>query len=124
MTQRIAAASVLAAFLIPLGANAATTTMTVKSAQTFAVPGTSVTARVAQVVDFTSQGCEGGPQGCPDRVVLTVTNGKASTTITLYVPHTASQRSAAVDRKTVYGVQFILTSVHLSTASLQTVNTP
>ncbi len=107
--------------LMPLETAARTTTIVVRAAQLVEVPRTSVVARVVHVWDFSSQGCEGGPQGCPDRVELAVTNGKSRVMITLFQAHTAYQKAKRIDRKTVFGVEFILVKLNVSTATLRVV---
>ena len=45
--------------------------VTLTQGQTVDVPGTDLTIAVGQVTDFTSQGCLGGPLGCPHHAVDT-----------------------------------------------------
>src|SRR5438067_2297518 len=50
------------------------------------------------VLDLTSNGCLGGPRGCPDRVQLNVTQGTESRQLTLLVAHTQDQRAQHIDQ--------------------------
>jgi len=99
-------------------------TFELKQGQAFTVPGTSVLVRTGEVRDFTSQGCEGGPQGCPDRVDLTVVSGRSSQAVTLYVAHTVLQNAQGINRKTLFGAVLVLTGIHLGTITLRAQKAP
>jgi len=64
------------------------------------------------VKDFTSQGCLGGPVGCPDHVELEVMRGEESQQIRLYVAHTEAQRTQEIQQANVFGHHITLTALH------------
>src|SRR6266571_7411057 len=74
--------------------------------------GTDFAIAVRTVRDFTAEGCLGGPVGCPDHVVLEVTQGKASQQVMLSVPHTQFQREQGVHQAHVFGYTMTLTALH------------
>ena len=76
------------------------------------VHGTDLTIAVRRVRDFTSQGCLGGPVGCPDHVELEVTHGGESQQLSLYVAHTEAQRTQGLQQISVFGYHIALTAIH------------
>ena len=85
--------------------------LNLKEGETAAVPGTDLTIEARKVSDFTSQGCLGGPIGCPDQVQLEITRGKESKTIVLYVAHSQSQREQGVNEADIFGYKVLLTTL-------------
>jgi hypothetical protein len=85
---------------------------TLTEGQTVDVPGTDLTIAVRRVKDFTSQGCLGGPVGCPDHVELEVTRGGESQQICLHVAHTEAQRTQGIQQVNVFGYHIALTALH------------
>jgi len=73
------------------------------------VPGTDLTIEATKVSNFTSEGCLGGPVGCPDQVHLKVTHNKQSDEIILYFAHTQFQTDQGVNRSQVFGYTIALT---------------
>jgi hypothetical protein len=86
--------------------------VTLTEEQTVDVPGTDLTIAVRRVRDFTSQGCLGGPVGCPDHVELEVMRGEESQPIRLYVAHTEAQRTLGIQQASVFGYHIALTALH------------
>jgi hypothetical protein len=70
--------------------------------QTAQVPGTGLTITAESVRDSTSQGCLGGPIGCPDNVQLQITRGNLRQQVTLSAAHTEIQRNQEVNRTKVF----------------------
>jgi hypothetical protein len=122
MARSAIALAVCLVSLAPLNTRAlTTTTFVVKAGDSLSVPGTSIHIRVLRILDFSSQGCEGGPRGCPDRVELDVFQGADHSAITLLEPHTAQQQQTGLDRKTAFGVEFILLGIHVTAATVRIV---
>jgi hypothetical protein len=97
-----------------VGAMAALThafTVTLTEGEKVQVPGTGLTIAVGTVRDFTSQGCLGGPAGCPDHAVLEVRWGEESQQLTLTVAHTPAQRTQGIDRARAFGYSIALTAL-------------
>jgi hypothetical protein len=80
-------------------------------AQTAQVPGTGLTITVESVRDSTSQGCLGGPIGCPDNVQLQITRGNLRQQVTLSAAHTEGQRDQGVNRTKVFGHEITLVTL-------------
>jgi len=76
--------------------------------QTASVSGMDLVIDVRKVRDLTSEGCVGGPVGCPDHASLEVSRGDKKREITLYVPKTESQRKQRVDQAEVLGFRIVL----------------
>jgi hypothetical protein len=85
--------------------------LNLKEGETAAVSGTDLTVDVKRVIDFTSQGCLGGPIGCPDQVQLEITRGKESKKIVLYVAHSQSQREQGINEADIFGYKILLTTL-------------
>jgi hypothetical protein len=86
--------------------------VTLTEGQTVDVPGTDLTIAVRRVTDFTSQGCLGGPVGCPDQVEMEVMRGEESQPIRLYVAHTEAQRTQGIQQASVFGYHIALTALY------------
>jgi len=86
--------------------------VTLTEEQKVDVRGTDLTIAVRRVRDFTSQGCLGGPVGCPDHVELEVMRGGESQQISLYVAHTEAQRIQGIQQASVFGYHIALTALH------------
>lgn len=79
------------------------TTVDLREGMMTAIPGTTITVKVLEVRDLTSQGCLGGATGCQDEARLQISQDKASQIVNLRVIHTASQKEEGVNRATVFG---------------------
>jgi hypothetical protein len=79
--------------------------------QTAQVPGTDLTITVRSVRDSTSQGCLGGPIGCPDNVQLEITRSNLNQQVTLSAVHTEIQRDQGVNRTEVFGHEITLVTL-------------
>ncbi len=112
----VVGALVGAIFLTGCGANVTDAKQTLKlklrEGQIARVPGTDLNIEVKKVRDFTSEGCLGGPVGCPDQVELEVTEGKESRQFILYVAQTPFQREQGVNQTNVFGYQITVSGVH------------
>lgn len=86
--------------------------LNLKEGQISKIPGTDLTIDVRRVRDFTSEGCLGGPVGCPDQVELEVTQGKESRQFILYVAQTPFQREQGVNQTKVFGYKITLSGLH------------
>src|SRR5262249_38156904 len=98
--------------LWPMQATAQVLAVTLTEEQTVDVHGTDLTIAVRRVRDFTSQGCLGGPVGCPDHVELEVTHRGESQQLSLYVAHTEAQRTQGSQQISVFGYHIALTAPH------------
>jgi hypothetical protein len=87
-------------------------TVTLTEDQQVDVRGTDLTIAVRRVRDFTSQGCLGGPVGCPDHVALEVRRRGESQQISLYVTQTEAQRTQGLQQTSVFGYHIALTALH------------
>ena len=85
--------------------------LNLKEGQISKIPGTDLTIDVRRVRDFTSEGCLGGPVGCPDQVQLAVIEGKEKKEITLYVAHAQSQKEQRVNQAHLFGHKIELVSL-------------
>lgn len=85
-----------------IGAGSAVETNLVEG-QIIQLSGTDAAIAVTRVIDFTSQGCLGGPVGCPDRVELGVTQGGSTMEVVLYVAHTPAQGARGIDKTSIAG---------------------
>jgi hypothetical protein len=79
--------------------------------QTVQVTGTDLTITARSAGDFTSEGCLGGPIGCPDNVQLEITRSNLSRQIILSAAHTKIQRDQGVNRTKVFGHEITLISL-------------
>jgi hypothetical protein len=86
--------------------------VTLTEEQKVDVHSTDLTIVVRRVTDFTSQGCLGGPVGCPDHVELDVMRGEESQQIVLYLAHTEAQRTQGIHQASVFGYHIALTALH------------
>jgi hypothetical protein len=98
--------------------------VTLTEGQTVDVPGTDLTIAVRRVTDFTSQGCLGGPVGCPDQVEMEVRRGEESQPIRLYVAHTEAQRTQGIQQASVFGYHIALTALHGQQVTLSIAQKP
>ena len=80
--------------------------------QTAQVTGTGLTITVESVRDSTSQGCLGGPIGCPDNVQLQITRGNVRQQVTLSAAHTEVQRNQEVNRTKVFDYNITLVTLN------------
>jgi len=93
--------------------------VTLTEEQTVDVHGTDLTIAVRRVRDFTSQGCLGGPVGCPDHVELEVLRGGEKQQVFLHVAHTEAQRAQGIQQTSVFGYQIALTALHGRSVTLR-----
>ncbi len=89
-----------------------------KEGQIFRLPDTEVVIQVKQVRDFTSNGCLGGPVGCPDQTRLKITCAKVAQEFVLYVAHTLAQQGRGINRTNFFGYEFRLTALKLRQITL------
>ena len=75
------------------------------------VTGTGLTITVESVRDSTSQGCLGGPIGCPDNVQFQITRGNVRQQVTLSAAHTEVQRNQEVNRTKVFDYDITLVTL-------------
>jgi hypothetical protein len=85
--------------------------LTLKEGQITKVPEMDLTIEVREVRDFTSEGCLGGPVGCPDHVKLELTQRSERQQVILYVAHTQFQREQGVHQARVFGSAIALTAL-------------
>ena len=90
--------------------------------QTAQVPGTGLTITVESVRDSTSQGCLGGPIGCPDNVQLQITRGDVRQQVTLSAAHTEVQRNQEVNRTKVFDYNITLVTLKNTQVVLDVAN--
>jgi hypothetical protein len=85
--------------------------LTLKEGQIAKVPEMDLTIEVREVRDFTSQGCLGGPVGCPDHVQLELVHGSERQQVILYVAHAQFQREQGVHHARIFGFVIALTAL-------------
>jgi hypothetical protein len=83
---------------------------TLQEGQTAAITGTNIAVKVLEIRDFTSEGCLGGPAGCPDHVRLQVSRGAQRQSMTLHRDQRPSQKQLVTAR--AFGYTFTITALH------------
>ncbi len=96
----------------------ATVKLGLAQGQSASVPELGLTVKAVAVRDFTSQGCLGGAQGCPDGVDLLISRGAESLTIELRLAHTRVQASQGIDRAEAFGHFVALVALQHGRATL------
>ena len=110
-TKRILFMSLSLAWATMVWGESGSTEVRLSEGRSSTVAGTGLIIRAVRVIDFTSQGCEGGPRGCPDHVDLLVTHGKNRQAVTLYFAHTVAQKEQGINRKTLFGYDIVLVAI-------------
>jgi hypothetical protein len=85
--------------------------LTLKQGQIAKVPEMDLTIEVREVRDFTSEGCLGGPVGCPDHVKLELAHRSERQQVILYVAHTQFQREQGIHQARIFGSAIALTGL-------------
>jgi hypothetical protein len=81
---------------------------TLSQGQSTEIPGIDLKVEAIQVRDLTSQGCMGGPIGCPDSVELNVARATQSEQVALQVAHTEAQKAQRINQANAFGYRITL----------------
>jgi hypothetical protein len=96
---------------------------TLSQGKSFEVAGIGLKVEATKVRDLTSEGCLGGPKGCPDSVDLNIAHGTESRQLTLQVAHTLAQKAQGIHQARAFGYRVTLKALRHGLATLR-IDTP